>query len=57
MKRLRSRIGPERVAMQVNHVEHRPEIKAAAEERIFGRESFDQPLRRQTEQSFDVTRG
>ena len=44
--RLRVGVGPERVAGQPLHVEHRPEIDAAAEDRIGRAEPLDQPLGR-----------
>ena len=42
--RLRRGIGPERMAVQMQHVEHRPEIETAPEHRVGRLETFEQAL-------------
>ena len=47
-------VGPERVAGQPAHVEHRPHVDAAAQDRIGRRQRVDQPLDRHRQQRRQV---
>ena len=53
MVRLRVGDRPERVAVQPLHVEHRPEIDRAAEDRVGGAEAFHEALDRHRQQRVD----